>query len=71
MQRTTIGNLFLEAAKHRLEAQIKDAEAKVNLYLAQTVGVGEHPEITDELIKAAEQGSHAQDLLDFFNERWD
>ena len=70
MERTAIGNLFLEAAKRRLEAQIKDAEAKVNLYLTQSVGVGVHAEITEELIKAAEQGAHAQDVLDFINKRW-
>ena len=70
MDRTAIGNLFLEAAKRRLEAQIKDAEAKVKLYLTQSVGVGEHAEITEELIKAAEQGAHAQDVLDFINKRW-
>jgi hypothetical protein len=70
MDRTAIGSLFLEAAKRRLEAQIKDAEAKVNLYLTQSVGVGEHAEITEELIKAAEQGAHAQDVLDFINKRW-
>ena len=70
MERTAIGNLFLEAAKQRLEAQIKDAEAKVNLYLTQSVGVGEHAEITEELIKAAEQGAHAQDILNFINKRW-
>jgi hypothetical protein len=70
MDRTAIGDLFLEAAKRRLEAQIIDAEAKVILYLTQSVGVGEHPEITEEIIKAAEQGSHAQDVLDFINKRW-
>ena len=70
MERTAIGNLFLEAAKRRLEAQIKDAEDKVNLYLTQSVGVGEHAEITEELVKAAEQGAHAQDVLDFINKRW-
>ena len=70
MERTAIGSLFLEAAKRRLEAQIKDAEAKVNLYLTLAVGVGEHPEITEEIIKAAEQGTHAQDVLNFINKRW-
>tara|TARA_R110000824_G_scaffold77571_3_gene196115 strand:+ start:3456 stop:3671 length:216 start_codon:yes stop_codon:yes gene_type:complete len=70
MERTIVGNLFLEAAKHRLESQIKDARAKVNLYLTQAVGVGEHPEITEEIIKAAEQGAHAQDVLDFIDEYW-
>jgi len=70
MDRTAIGNLFLEAAKQRLKAQIKESEAKINLYLTQSVGVGEHSEITEELIKAAEQGAHAEDILDFINKRW-
>ena len=70
MERTAIGNLFLEAAKRRLEAKIKNAEAKVNLYLTKPVGVGEHSEITEEIIKAAEEGTHAQDVLDFINRRW-
>jgi len=70
MDRMVIGNLFLEAAKKKLEAQIKNAEAKINLYLTQAVGVGEHSQIAEELIKAAEEGSHAQDVLDFLNKRW-
>ena len=49
-----VGNLFLEAAKKTLEAKIKNAEAKVNLYITESVGVGEHADITEEIIKAAE-----------------
>tara|TARA_R100000808_G_C2055299_1_gene89075 strand:+ start:101 stop:316 length:216 start_codon:yes stop_codon:yes gene_type:complete len=70
MEKSQIGNLFLEAAKKRLESQIKNAEAKINLYLTQAIGVGEHPQIAEELIKAAEEGAHAQDVLDFINRRW-
>ena len=69
-QQIKVGDLFLEAAKTTLEARIKNAEAKVNLYLTELVGVGEHPEITDEIIKAAEEGAHAQDVLNFINKRW-
>jgi hypothetical protein len=69
-QQIKVGNLFLEAAKITLEAKIKNAEAKVNLYLTELVGVGEHPEITEEIIKAAEEGAHAQDVLNFINKRW-
>ena len=69
-QQIKVGHLFLEAAKKALEAKIKNAEAKVSLYLTETVGVGEHPEITEEIIKAAEEGTHAQDVLDFINKRW-
>ena len=70
MERTAIGNLFLEAAKKELEARIKNAEAKINLYLTEAVGVGEHPEIREEIIKAAEEGAHSQDVLNFINKRW-
>ena len=70
MEKSQIGNLFLEAAKKRLESQIKNAEAKINLYLTQAIGVGEHPQISEELIKAAEEGAHAQDVLDCINRRW-
>jgi hypothetical protein len=69
-QQIKVGNLFLEAAKKTLEAKIKNAEAKVSLYLTELVGVGEHPEITQEIIKAAEEGAHAQDVLDFISQRW-
>jgi len=69
-QQIKVGNLFLEAAKKTLEAKIKNAEAKVSLYLTELVGVGEHPEITKEIIKAAEEGAHAQDVLDFISQRW-
>ena len=70
MERTAIGNLFLEAAKKELEARIKNAEAKINLYLTEAVGVGEHSEIREEIIKAADEGAHAQDVLNFINKRW-
>ena len=70
MERTAVGNLFLEAAKKELEARIKNAEAKINLYLTEAVGVGEHSEIREEIIKAAEEGAHSQDVLNFINRRW-
>tara|TARA_R110001583_G_scaffold19207_1_gene75471 strand:- start:487 stop:702 length:216 start_codon:yes stop_codon:yes gene_type:complete len=70
MERTAVGNLFLEAAQKELEARIKNAEAKINLYLTESVGVGEHSGIREEIIKAAEEGAHAQDVLNFINRRW-
>ena len=60
-----VGNMFLEAAKSKLKAEIKDAEAQIELYMSSLVGVGEHPDITAELIKAAEKGAHASDVLKF------
>ena len=64
-QNINVGNLFLEAAKAKLKADIQDAKAKIELYICNPVGVGEHPDITDEIIKAAEKGAHAQDVLNF------
>ena len=35
-----VGNMFLEAAKSKLKAKIKDAEAQIELYMSSLVGVG-------------------------------
>jgi hypothetical protein len=66
----TPGSGFLEASKMKLAADIKEAEAKIQLYLSQPVGVGDHPDIAQEILKAAAAGAHAVDLLNFLNERW-
>jgi len=64
------GESFLEAAKLKLEADIKDAEAKIQLYLTHPVGIGDHPNITEEITKAASDGAHAKDVLSFLNTSW-
>jgi len=56
---------FLKAAKLKCMSQIEEASAKINLYANNAVGVGDHPNIMEEILKAAEQGAHAQDILDF------
>ena len=65
MNNNNVGHLFVEAAKKKLIADISDAEAKIKLYTTVPVGVGEHPNITEEILKAAEAGAHAQEVLDF------
>ena len=64
------GESFLEAAKLKCHAQIKEAEAKIGLYLVSPMGVGDHPNIMEEILKAAEEGSQAQDVLDFLEKNW-
>jgi hypothetical protein len=71
MKETLPGQGFLESVRRSLEADVLNAEAKINLYLKNPVGVGEHPNIADEILKAAEQGAHAEEVLDFLNERFD
>ena len=65
-----VGKMFIEAAKRKLEADIADATAKIDLYAMRSIGVGEHPNITEEIIKAADPAAHAEEVLDFINERW-
>jgi hypothetical protein len=59
------GQHFLDAAKLHCRSQIKDAQAKIDLYLNFAQGVADHSNITKEILAAAEQGAHAQDILLF------
>jgi len=67
-QNINVGNMFLEAAKAKLKADVQDAKAIIELYLSNPVGVGEHPDITAEIIKAAEKGASAEEVLEFLEE---
>jgi len=64
------GESFLEAAKLHCQAKIAQAEAKIGLYLEHPVGVGDHPNVMEEILKAAEEGCHAEDILKFLIARW-
>jgi len=63
------GQQFLEAARLHCRSQIKEAEAKINLYLNYPQGVADHSGIIKELLEAAEQGAHAQDILRFLEKK--
>jgi len=69
-EKKLLGSAFLDAAKIRLRARICEAEAKIELYLKNPVGVGDHPNICEEITKAAEDGAHAQDVLNFLQMHW-
>ena len=64
------GLSFLDAAKLRCRAQIREAEAKIELYLNRSQGVADHPQILEEILKAASEGAEAQDQLNFLETRW-
>jgi len=64
------GAAFLDAAKLRCRSQIREAEAKIELYLDSPQGVAEHPQILQEILKAALEGAEAEDRLNFLEERW-
>jgi hypothetical protein len=41
----------LEALKKRYEAQVAESLATLNIYLTNSVGIGEHPQHLDEMNK--------------------
>ena len=63
------GTKFLEAAKLSCRAKIEDATARMKLYISDPQAVADHANITEEILKAAEDGAHAQDILNFLETR--
>lgn len=57
----------LEAAKKHYEARVAEAEETIQVYLTNAVGIGEHPQIMEELIKQIEELAHANDCVETIN----
>ena len=55
---------ILEALKARYEAEIAEADAIANIYLENSVGIGEHPQHIDEVNKQVERIAAAKEKLD-------
>lgn len=54
----------LEAAKKYYEGLAAEAEATIDTYLNFSVGIGEHPQIMEELRKQIEKLGEARDGID-------
>ena len=54
----------LEAAKKYYEGLAAEAEATIDTYLSFSVGIGEHPQVMEELRKQIEKLSEARDGID-------
>ena len=54
---------ILDALEKRYEAQIAEAEATLNIYFEQSVGIGEHPQHIDEVDKLVEKIANAEEKL--------
>ena len=59
---------ILEALKARYEAEIAEADATANIYLDNSVGIGEHPQHIDEVNKQIERIASAKEKLDVLDE---
>ena len=64
---------ILNALEAKYEAQIAEADATINIYLNNSVGIGEHPQHIDEVDKQlqriAETDEKLKALEDFRLER--
>jgi len=54
---------ILDALEDRYNAQISEADATLQIYLENSVGIGEHPQHIDEIDKLIEKIAAAEEKL--------
>ena len=59
---------ILEALRARYEAEIAEADATANIFLDNSVGIGEHPQHIDEVNKLVDKIAQAKEKLDVLEE---
>ena len=59
---------ILNALRAKYEAEIAEADATINIYLENSVGIGEHPQHIDEVNKLVEKIANAKEKLDVLDE---
>ena len=59
---------ILEALRARYEAEIAEADATANIYLENSVGIGEHPQHIEEVDKQINKIANAKEKLQVLDE---
>ena len=59
---------ILDALRARYEAEIAEADATANIYLDNSVGIGEHPQHIEEVNKQIDKIAQAKEKLDVLDE---
>ena len=59
---------ILNALRAKYEAEIAEADATANIYLANSVGIGEHPQHIDEVDKQIKKIASAKEKLNILDE---
>ena len=59
---------ILDALRARYEAEIAEADATANIYLENSVGIGEHPQHLEEINKQIEKIANAKEKLEVLDE---
>ena len=62
---------LVKALARKYEAEIAQAKATVEIYLDNSVGIGEHPQHIEELDKLLTRISNAQENLDTLGKHFD
>ena len=59
---------ILNALRARYEAEIAEADATVNIYLENSVGIGEHPQHIEEVNKLVDKIAQAKEKIEVLEE---
>ena len=63
-------NAIIQALEDKYEAEISAAHATINIYLTNSVGIGEHPQHLDEIDKLLQVIVDAEEKIKLIN-KWD
>ena len=55
---------IISALRARYEADVAEADATINIYLTNPVGIGEHPQHLQEIDKLLAKIGHAKEKLE-------
>ena len=59
---------ILNALRAKYEAEIAEEDATANIYLDNSVGIGEHPQHIEEVDKLIEKIANAKEKIDVLEE---
>ena len=59
---------ILDALRARYEAEIAEADVTANIYLENSVGIGEHPQHIEEVNKQVDKIANAKEKLELLDE---
>ena len=59
---------FLEALEARYNAEITEADAVMDVYLHNSVGIGEHPQHLEEMDKLVQKIADAKEKIEVLKE---
>ena len=59
---------MISALRARYEADIEEADTTINIYLNNSVGIGEHPQHLEEIDKLLDKIAQAKEKIEVLND---